>query len=125
MKMNLSNVQTAFDYALYMIATSYFKKAKCKNKIREQQMLIQYKEQKNEKQYLLEDICIKHIEKLYRKIPGEFLNSEVEVSFRTTRYYTGVIIRNDKYILELSGLCKGKGADFDECLWIRKDSQDM
>ncbi|SDB03126.1 hypothetical protein [Eubacterium oxidoreducens] len=45
-KMNFTNKQTAFEYAFYMIAASYFNKAICRSKMTEQNMLIQYKEQK-------------------------------------------------------------------------------
>ncbi len=45
-KMNFTNSQTSFEYALYMIAASYFNKSVCLSEITEKNMLLQYKEQK-------------------------------------------------------------------------------
>ena len=37
-KMNFTNSQTAFEYALYMIAASYFNKSACLSEITEKNM---------------------------------------------------------------------------------------
>ena len=45
-KMNFTENQTAFEYAMYMMFGSYFDKAVHKNKILEKKMRVQYMEQK-------------------------------------------------------------------------------
>jgi len=38
-KMNFTNNQAAFEYAMYMMLGSYFRKASCKNKLMEKKAL--------------------------------------------------------------------------------------
>ena len=79
-KMNTTNNQTAFEYALYMIAASYFDKAICKTKVMEQKMHLQYVEQKKEQQYQLEDMCISFLEEtLVPAMPQKLWQQRAEV----------------------------------------------
>ena len=78
-KMSFTNNQTAFEYALYMIAGSYFDKATCKSKLIERNMLLQYKEQKIDKQYQMEDMCIRFMNKLAHNLPRNYFKQNMEV----------------------------------------------
>lgn len=77
-KMSFTNKQTAFEYALYMIAASYFDKTVSKSKLIEKSMLVQYKEQKNDKQFDMEEFCIAYMEKISQKIPESFFRQNME-----------------------------------------------
>jgi len=77
-KMSFTNNQTAFAYALYMMMGSYFDKAVCQSPKLEKDMRLQYNEMKDEKQFAMEDICIRYMDKLERKLPKECLASEVD-----------------------------------------------
>lgn len=81
-KMNFTNNQTAFEYAIYMMVGSYFDKAVCTSNLQEKNMYLQYKEQKRESQYLMEDICLDYLEKnLINLVPSDFWNEKVGVRF--------------------------------------------
>lgn len=56
--------QMAFDYAMYMMASSYFQKATCKTKYQEGKMIIRYLQLSKEEQYEMEDFCIQYIEEV-------------------------------------------------------------
>lgn len=98
-KMNFTNNQTSFEYALYMIASSYFDKATCKSGVLERKMLIQYKELKLDKQYQMEEICISFMDELVAKMPKHFFNRNVTV--KLNRIHSGLteIIFIDKHIV--------------------------
>lgn len=82
MKMNFTNNQIAFDYAIYMIVGSYFRKTTCKNDLQEKRMRLHYCEQKVNNQYRMEDICISYVEKkLMKTLPKEIWDEEMEVHF--------------------------------------------
>jgi len=85
-KMNFTNNQAAFEYAMYMMLGSYFRKASCKNKLMEKKLYVQYLEQKEKKQIELEDICLRFIHKeLLSHLPETFWERDVEVRFRPTK----------------------------------------
>jgi len=82
------NMQAAFDYALYMMAGSYFKKATLSGKSRFiiDNMYINYKELGDEKQCRMENACISYVEKVLIGdenkpgfVPSEMWNEEVTV----------------------------------------------
>lgn len=83
-KMNFTNSQTSFEYALYMIAASYFNKSDCLSEITEKNMLLQYKEQKLNSQYQMEEICIEFMDNLVSKIPSRFFKRSVAVKLNKT-----------------------------------------
>ena len=98
-KMTFTSDQTAFEYSLYMIISSYFAKAVCKSPLQEKKLGVQYFEQKVNNQYKLEDICIERVERdLIPHLPEEFLDEEVEV------YLVGI---PEKGITELQFWGKG------------------
>ena len=72
--------QMAFDYAMYMIATSYFDEVACNNSILTNRLYLRYAELKAEKQFVLEEQCIRHMEeKLLPRLPKQFLEAKVTV----------------------------------------------
>lgn len=118
-KMNFTSKQTAFDYALYMIASSYFNKAVCKSKLMESNLVVHYKEQKPDAQYRMEEICIKFMESMVRKLPAGVFNSDVTVRLRreTANLPTEIIFEGDRYIISLYGACVGKKYKVDSRIW--------
>ena len=108
-KMNLINNQAAFEYTLFMIASSYFKSTRCRNKALEKKMLLSYKELKKESQFLMEDICIRFMNKLIRKIPREALNEKFVVELRRAENApTEILFISKKYILSFMGIYVGR-----------------
>lgn len=110
-KMNFTNNQKAFEYAMYMMLGSYFNKAFCKNTLLEKKMYVQYLEQKEKKQIELEDVCLRFIEKeLIPQLPKELWEHEVEVRFRPTKLQglQAVQFQCPDYILRVSGIYQGK-----------------
>lgn len=81
-KMNFTDKNVAFDYAIYMIVGSCFDRTTCSNTLLEKKMRLQYLEQKTEQQYRMEDTCISFAENVLEKeLPEEFWKREAKVSF--------------------------------------------
>ena len=95
-KMNFTNSQTSFEYALYMIEASYFNKSACLSEITEKNMLLQYKEQKLNSQYQMEEICIEFMDNLVSKIPSRFFQRSVAVKLNKTASGKTEIVIGDK-----------------------------
>ena len=71
-KMTFTSNQTAFEYAIYEIVGSYFKKATCVSTIQEQKLIVHFKEQKQDTQCLMEnkvDGYVKGV--LLKKLPAD------------------------------------------------------
>lgn len=81
-KMRFTDNQTAFEYAAYVIASSYFKKAQCASKLTEQKMRLQFYEQKTNAQYSMESTCIRYMDRICEKLPKKFLEQEMTVRLR-------------------------------------------
>ena len=82
-KMTFTSNQTAFEYAIYEIVGSYFKKATCVSTIQEQKLIVHFKEQKQDTQCLMEnkvDGYVKGV--LLKKLPAEIWDEEVTVEIR-------------------------------------------
>ncbi len=108
-KMSFTNNQTAFEYALYMIAASYFDKAVCTSVFTEKSMLLQYKEQKLDKQYQMEDICIHFMDKVEEELPKKIFKQNMKVRLgKREGVPTKIIFENDKYILSFTGNYAGR-----------------
>jgi hypothetical protein len=72
--------QRAWDYIMYMMLGSYFKKTNCLTTFWEQKLSLNYSAMKKQDQYAAEDKCIKAIEEeVLPQLPDEFLDSEVDV----------------------------------------------
>lgn len=80
-KMSFTDRQRAFEYATYMIAASYFNKTVCKTKMLETNLLVQFKEQKTDMQVRMEDMVIRFMDDLEKKLPGDFFKKEVTARF--------------------------------------------
>lgn len=80
MKIKMKN-QAAMEYAMYMISSSYFEKVICpKSKMYEKTLFLYYKEEKNQTQYLMEDLCIKYMDEFVKKtLPDKIWKQCVEV----------------------------------------------
>lgn len=121
-KVNLTNNQTAFEYAIYMMVGSYFKKTVCNNSLQEQKMRVQYMEQKIQNQYSLEDCCIRFVHKnLLHKCPKNLWNQEMQVHFipNATTGKTEIRFTNEEYVLRLVGTYAGKKSVIHHELWMK------
>lgn len=120
-KMKFTDTQTAFDYALYMIATSYFDKAECKNTIKEKNMYIQYKEQKLDNQYKMEDICIDYMERLLKKLPEEVFKQNIKAYLRKLDdKHTEILLVGKAYALSLIGTYAGRNTVIDSRIFKKE-----
>ena len=112
--------QQAFEYAFYMIATSYFGSAKCLSKRLEKRLLMEYKELKLQKQYEMEQSCISYMNSLKKQLPPRVFRGDVVVRMvRLNPYRTGLEIRGDRFVLELFGIYRGKQSEFFHRLWVK------
>ena len=110
-KMNFTNNQTAFEYAIYMMFGSYFDKTSCKNPLLEKKMHVQYQEQKEQKQIEFENICIRFMEKeLLPNTPKKFWEQKVEVKFCPTKWdgIQDIQFHGSEYVLRVRGIYRGK-----------------
>ncbi len=124
-KMKFTDNQTAFDYAIYMIASSYFKSASCDSKILERSMLLQYKEQRLDNQYLMEEICIRYMNDLVKKLPEFIFSSDMKVKLKRQGNGQPVEIYfiNDKFIIGFAGTYKGRDSFIDYQIWTKKSKK--
>jgi len=109
-KMKFTDNQKAFEYVLYMIAASYFDKAVCRTKLTERNMLLQYKEQKLDNQYKMEETCIKYMEGLVKRLPKKFFSQTMNVRLRrhSDADLTEILFENDACSVSFYGVYEGK-----------------
>ena len=121
LKTNLPDSQRAFEYALYMIASSYFNKTVCKSTLLESNMYIKYKEQKLKIQFHMEEMCIKYMEKLIRKAPKDFFNQDMEVYFRKRKSDSliEILFVNNDFIMTFLGLYEGDNSVIQYRVWAK------
>ena len=127
-KMNFTDNQTAFEYTIYMIVGSYFKKTTCLSTLQERSMRLQYCEQKLENQYRMEDVCISYVEReLLSKLPESFWNREMEVHFvkECSGGISEIRFTSDDCILWIRGLYEGKHSELFHAILVknRKDKK--
>lgn len=121
-KMNFTNNQTAFEYAIYEMVGSCFNKTTCCSPLIETKMRVQFCEQKLDKQYSYEDKCISYIEKeLMKSLPEEVWNQDVRVRLLpdSKDNLTEIAFEGDNYILSLKGVFKGPKSTITHELWAR------
>lgn len=75
----ISKKPEAFEYALYMIAGSYFHKTVCKSHLMADSLCVKYKENKLEDQYHMEEICIRYMDSLAEKLPSQLFAADAKV----------------------------------------------
>lgn len=113
MKMSFTNEQVAFEYALYMIAGSYFEATSCSmSRIQEKKMFLNYMEQKKETQYKMEESCLSFVEKkLLSKVPEGIWRQKVEVRVLKRKEEDKAIICfvGEDFVLAVKGEYLGKG----------------
>ncbi len=121
-KYNFTDTQTAFEYALYMIAASYFNTAQCKSKRTERKMRLQYTEQREKQQYSMEDLCIAHMERLIQKIPSNLLQLNMDVYLRrnSKTNHTEIIFCNPSCIIRFAASYKGTRTKIKQEIWQKK-----
>ncbi len=122
-KEKTNDSQSAFEYAIYVIVGSYFKKTECISPMLEKTLKIKFLDQKQDKQASLEESCINFVEKkLMKVIPEEVWNGEAEIrlGIKNEEGKPEVRFTTDKYMLRIFGVYKGKGTEFDYKLLSRK-----
>ncbi len=110
-KMTFTSNQTAFEYAIYEIVGSYFKKARCQSTIQEQKLIVHFKEQKQDTQCLMENKVDGYVKAvLLKKLPPEIWDEEVTVEIRKTPEsdLMNIIFYGEKYALIVKGAYRGK-----------------
>lgn len=124
-KMQFTDDQVAFDYAIYMMVGSYFDKTECTNTLQEKKMRLQYCEQKLENQYRMEELCIDYVEReLAPKLPENFWRQQVQVHFAAGHGAgrPGIWFVCPEYILRVSGIYKGRKSIISCMLWEKRKS---
>lgn len=121
-KMTFTSNQTANEYALYMIASSYFKKATCVTPIQEKKLKIAYLEQKTDNQYRMDENSIRYMEQLHNELPKAVWEQEVEAHLVGMKGGAATEIRfcGENFILRLVGTAKGKYFDIQNQIWVKK-----
>ena len=121
-KMNFTDDQTAFEYALYMMAASYFKKTTCVSQLLERKMLLQFKEQKLNTQYQMEEICIEFMDNLAKTLPAGFFRQDMEVQLnkRNAAGLTEIIFMNEKSAITFKGKYAGKKSQIEYQIWGKR-----
>ena len=110
-KMTFTSNQTAFEYAIYEIVGSYFKKARCQSTIQEQKLIVHFKERKQDTQCLMENKVDGYVKAvLLKKLPPEIWDEEVTVEIRKTPEsdLMNIIFYGEKYALIVKGAYRGK-----------------
>ena len=110
-KMTFTSNQTAFEYAIYEIVGSYFKKATCVSTIQEQKLIVHFKEQKQDTQCLMENKVDGYVRAvLLKKLPPEIWDEEVSVEIRKApeSELMNIIFYGEKYALIVKGAYRGK-----------------
>ncbi|MBR1757407.1 MAG: hypothetical protein IJ744_01595 [Lachnospiraceae bacterium] len=119
---NARNNQLAFDYALFMIAGSYFEKAVCPHSLWERKLSQAYKGAKTDTQVRMEALCIRYAEvELLPTLPPEIWKQEVSVRLIPTTDGKRTVVQfvGENFILRLQALYRGgKSRVFHE-LWER------
>lgn len=95
----------ALEYAFYMMAASYFRKAECKRSHHQESRLrLYYQEENRDSQYLMEDFAIHYMEEcLMKKAPEEIWEEEVSVHLTRSKDSdaTTIQFRNKKVDMKL------------------------
>lgn len=109
--------QENINYAIYMIAGSYFKDAKYRSPYDATRRRLQYVEVKLDIQYTMEEKCIKYIEEeLLPKLPVQIWNQSVIVEFLPR----GVRFLGAKYAIDITGKAVNEKYKFNCALWRKR-----
>lgn len=119
---NFKDEQMAFEYAIYMIVGSYFKKATAKNKIQETDRRVMYGEERNDEQYRMEKACMDFVKEKLSKVPSAFWQEEMKVSFTPVDGFKAKIIRfeGEKYVLYVAGFSQRRQLTFHDPIICKK-----
>lgn len=126
-KMKLTDNQTAFEFALYMIAASYFNKVRCKSIVNATKMFMQYREQKLQNQYQMEDICIRFMDWLYDRLPSDLFNQNMiaHIIRRPEENLAELMFINKLYIISFKCVYAGKDSRIFFKSWSRLEDKEI
>lgn len=122
-KMNFTNDQVAFEYALYMMVGSHFQRVTCNNHLLERKMRLQYMEQKMNTQYQMEDICLEYIKKqLLPNLPKKLWKESMTVHFHVSSNQSmmEIYFYNREYMLCVKGKYVGRNSWICHEIWKNK-----
>ena len=121
--MNLTDRQTALEYAIHMVASRYFKSVVCKPPFTESGMLVQYKEQNSKNQNTMENISIRFMESLTKKFPQRLFEQDMTVRLiKKENRPTEIVFKNKDFMFNFIGVCKKHGYKIDCQVWYREKS---
>lgn len=105
-----ADLQKSFEYAIYMIVGSYFKKTVCRNAQKEGAMHINYAETASAIQYEMEAFCDKRAERILHGKAGVLSKETSEVSFLQTNESCAEIRFTGKdVIIRVMGIYRKEG----------------
>lgn len=125
-KMKLTNSQIAFEYAIYMMVGSYFKSARCKSRLLEQSMKLQYLEQKERVQLQMEDTVISFVEKkMVPLLPQDLWGEDVKVIFEPSedKELNHVLFVGKKSVLEVHCIYQGTRSKIQYSFWNKRQKK--
>ena len=119
-KFKLTTTQTAFEYAFFMIASSYFEKVRNISACTEESMHLWYREQSPEKQCRLERFCISYMEKLMQRLPKRIFTQKMQVQLiRRDNGLTEIVFRSRDVILSFYAIYAGRRSVIDLKVYSR------
>lgn len=124
-RMIFTNDQKSFEYAIFMMVGSYFKRAFAGSKGQEMSRLIQYLEQKLRDQYWMEESCEAFVRReLLPKLPKEIWKEEMKVSFIPLgeSKVSEVRFQGETYILRVAGVRQKHSLHFLESELYKKSA---
>lgn len=121
---NFKDDQKAFEYAIYMMVGSYFKKAVASNKRQEANRRIMYGEQRYDDQYWMEDECEEFVQKKLSKMPESLWKEEMDVSFIPLGDTKVAEVRfiGTNYVLRIAGTMQKNHVSFLEPALCKKSA---
>ncbi len=117
--------QMALEYAIYMIAGSYFAGTTCTNTPWERKLRAAYWGMKPENQYRIEELCELYMEKnLADRLPENFRTEHVRVRMIPCRRLSQTELRFEgrDFILRMRGEYRGRKSRIRGQIWKRKEA---
>ena len=121
--MNKTEKQRAFDYSMYAMLSSYFKKTFCTSNMQKQKLCLAYQELKDTEKQQFDEKSINLIEKeLLPNLPEWFFNQQMRILLigNEEEENTEIRLQNRKYVLRVKVLYHPKKLVLLHEVWKRK-----
>lgn len=121
--MTKTNHQNAFDYCMYMMLASNFRKSGIRTPLHEKKLYLYYKEEKEADQIQMEEQCLRYIRKLEEKLPPEMWQQSMDVHLigRLDGSYTTIKLQSRDYVVYVKTEYSKKKPKIYLKLWTRKE----